>query len=210
MTIEEYIEHKKLKPLTPKELSQGKNSLKIYGTSEPMPWSTIYTRLAAGQPMEEIATMYGHGRKIALWAVQDGVTVQPVLTETIEEEVAHRERVQTIANADPDVANVLMQMVNEVAPDFQQKVATFASKVVDKSIGMLDQKFLESSDIVNLTKAVQTSTDTVGVTQRHANAASITNNSVKVQGFDFVLDAPTEPTAIEAVIEELPDGGQEA
>lgn len=204
MTIDEYIAHKKFKSLSPKELEQGKNNLKVYGTSEPMPWSTIYTRLASGQPMEEIASMYGHGRKIALWAVKDGVTVQPVLTEAIEEEVKHRERISNLTNASPDVTNVLMERVNEVAPDFQTKVAIFADKVVQKSIAMLDQQFLESSDIVNLTKAVQISTDTVGVTQRHANAASQNTNNFKIEGFKFVLDAPPEPTAIEASIEEIP------
>ncbi len=193
MTIEEYITHRKCKPLTDKELQQGKNSLKIYGTSEPVPWATVYTRLAAGQPMEELASMYGHGRKIALWAQQDGVTIQPLLEETVEAEVEHRERLQAITNASPEVATTLMEMVNEIAPDFQSKVAQFASKVVDKSISMLDQKFLESSDIVNLTKAVQTSTDTVGVTQRHASAANVNTNNFAIEGFEFVLDSPPTP-----------------
>jgi hypothetical protein len=203
MTIEEYIEAKKCKPLTEKELQQGKNNLKIYGTSEPMPWSTIYTRLAAGQPMDEIAKMYGHGRKIALWAQQDGVAVQPVLTETVEEEIKHRKRVDALTAANPEVAGTLMEMVNEIAPDLQTKVVQFADKVVQKSIDLLDNQYLESSDIVNVTKAVQTATDTVGVTQRHAAAAKVTNNNIKVQGFDFVLDAPPEePEAIEGEIDE--------
>lgn len=205
MTIDEYISAKKLKPLTAKELEQGKNNLKIYGTSDPIPWSTVFTRLAAGQPMEEVAHQYGHGRKIALWAQQEGVEVQPLLADTVEEEVAHRKRVQAITNASPEVAGTLMEMVNEIAPDFQTNVAVFADKVVTKSIAMLDQKFLESSDIVNLTKAVQTSTDTVGVTQRHAAASSQTANNFKIEGFRFVLDAPPPEEALEAVVEESID-----
>ena len=196
MTVEEYIVSKKLKPLTPKEKEQGKNSLKIYGTSDPIPWSTVFTRLASGQPMEQIAQQYGHGRKIALWAQVEGIEVVPFLEETVEKEIEHRERMDKLTNASPVITTLLMERVNEVAPDFQTKVAQFASKVVDKSITMLDQKFLESSDIVNLTKAVQTSTDTVGVTQRHAAAGNTNHNNFQIEGFEIVLD-DTAPPQIE-------------
>ena len=199
MTIEEYIIERKCKPLSKKELSQGKSQLKIYGTAEPMPWSTIYTRLAAGQGMDEIAHMYGHGRKIALWAQQDNVMVQPLLEQTVEKEIEHRERLQAITNADPEVASTIMEMVNEIAPDFTTKVAQFADKVVSKSLAKLDDKYLEAADIVSLVKAVQGTTDIVGHTQRHANATQITNNSNKIVGFGVILDeaeAAKLPTTI--------------
>jgi hypothetical protein len=200
MTIDEYIAARKCKPLTPKELSRGKNYLRIFGTKDPMPWNTIFTRLAAGQSMEDIAKMYGHGRKIALWAKEENVQVDPTLNTAVAEEIEHRKRMTTIANDDPATATTIMEMVNEIAPDFTQKVAMFASKVVDVATKKLEDKFLEASDMQALTKAVQTATDTTGHTARHAASANITASNIQVEGFSFVLDAPPpkDDTPIEA------------
>jgi len=186
MTLDEFIEYKQFKPLTEKEIANGKSKLRIYGTNEPMPWSTIYTRIAAGQDMEEIAHMYGHARKIALFAKLEGITEQPPLKEIVEDEVRQRKTLQTIANKSPEAAETLMQMVNEIAPSFQEEVAMFANEVVIKARTKLKEQFLEATDILALTKAVQTVTDTTGHTQRFASANNTTNNThIQVAGFTF-------------------------
>jgi len=138
--------------------------------------------------MVTIEEMYGHGCQIARWAQRDSIQIDPTLYEAVASEIEHRERIATIADKDLTEAITLMNMVNEIAPDYTQKVALFSSKLVNKAIRLLDTPTLAPDDLTSLAKAVQTSTDTVGVTQRHASAASITNNSVKVTGFDFVLD----------------------
>ena len=201
MNLDEYIEKKNFKPLSDKEIAHGKNHLRIYGTKDPMPWQVIFTRIESGQDIEEIGKQYGHARKIALFAQLNGVSVKPDLQEFVQKEAEQREQIQHIANEHGvDTATTLLQRVNEVAPDFQQSVATFADKLVRKAITKLDDKFLEAADMLSMAKAVQTTTDTVGVTQRHASASVINTGDIKVQGFDFVLDLPppadTPPTDI--------------
>jgi hypothetical protein len=196
MTIEhldEFITLSKYRPLTEKELQRGKTYLRIYGTQEPMPWSTIYTRLSSGQPIAQVIKQYGHGRKISLWAQKDGVTRDKEVSEVLDKGVEARQAIQHIAAKDPDTAKTLLQRMNELTPDFQGNVAIFADKVVRKAIAKLDDKYLEPSDMEKLANAVQKSTDIIGVTQRHASGININNTEVKVQGFDFVLDAPPQP-----------------
>ena len=197
MNLESYIKEKKYKPLTDKELAKGKEALRIYGTQTPMPWATIFTRIESGQDIEEIGKQYGHARKIALYAQLAGVTTDPALQTFVETEAAQREQIQEIANTHGvDKAATLLQRVNEIAPDFQTDLATFASKMVKKAIGKLDDRFLEASDMLSMAKAVQTTTDVVGVTQRHASASVINTGDIKVSGFDFVLDMPPVETDV--------------
>jgi len=195
MTIKEFIEHNNIKPLSAKELAKGKSHLKIYGTQDPMPWDTIYTRLAAGQDMSEIAKMYGHKRQIALWAQQEGVQVQQPLVDLLEQEVTHRKTITAIADKSPDAANTLMEMVNEIAPDYTQNVAMFSSELVDVARTKLKSQFIEANDLLALAKAVQTVTDSTGHTIRHASAAAHTTNHIAVTGFSFLPDvAPADVT----------------
>jgi hypothetical protein len=195
------------KPLSEKELQKGKTYLKIYGTSEPVPWSTVYTRLSSGQPILEVIKQYGHGRKIALWAQADNVQMDQPLKDTLTKGVEARQAIQHVANHDPDTAKTLLQRMNELTPDFQSNVAVFADKVVRKAIDKLDDKYLEPADMEKLTNAVQKSTDIIGVTQRHSAGVNINNNEIQVQGFEFVLDSgPVEQEQVtEAILEAVTD-----
>ncbi len=193
--IDRYIELKKYKPLTEKEISKGKESLRIYGTQDPMPWSTIFTRLASGQPIEELAYQYGHGRKLTLFAKLNNVQLDKELSDIVTQETNTRNKIVKIANDDPNTAITLLQRVNEECPDFQSNVALFADKLLQRAITKLDDKYIEASDMEKLANAVQKSTDIVGVTQRHASAVNIANtNNIAVSGFDFVLDPPPTTT----------------
>ena len=189
MKLNDYV--KNLKPLTEKELAKGKSNLKIYGTQDPMPWATIFARIESGQDIEEIGKQYGHARKIALYAVLNGVDVDEKKRLFVEKEQEQRQVIQEIANTDGvEVAKTLLQRVNEVAPDYERNLAVFADKMLKKAISKLDDNFLETSDMLNMANAVQKSSDTVGVTQRHANAANINAGEIKVQGFTVHLDSP--------------------
>ena len=201
MNLTEYIEHKGFKPLTQKEIEKGKANLKVYGTQQDMPWSTIFTRISAGQPLEEIAYSYGHGRKIALFAQLEGVTVEPILEDTIAKAVDHRETMNAIANQSPEVAATMMEMMNEIAPTFQQKVAVFLDKAVDVATEKLNSKYIEPSDVDVLVRAVQRATDTTGHTARFSSTSDTTVN-MQVTGFDVVLDyvAPNHQEVLEAVV----------
>jgi len=207
MTLDEFIVHKGFKPLTEKEISNGKSKLRIYGTNEPMPWTTIYTRIASGQDIEEVVRQYGHARKLTLFAQLEGIGPQPELEEIVEEEAQLRKRVQAVANKNPEAAQTLMDRVNEIAPDFSTNVAMFADEVVTKARKKLTEQFIEATDILALTKAVQTVTDSTGHTTRHASQASTTNVQIQVAGFTFdEVDLPPEQLndANQAIIDVTP------
>ena len=206
MSLEDYITKNNYKPLTEKEISKGRQSLRIYGTSTPMPWNTIFARIESGQPLEEIGKQYGHARKIALFAQLQGIEVNPHYVKVVEDEVKSRQQIDHIANTAPETALTLLQRVNEVAPDFERDTALLGSKFIATISRKLDDKFIEATDIKALADAYQKTTDTVGVTQRHASAVNINTGDIKVTGFDFVLDAPPSPSEDAAVDAEVSDG----
>ena len=194
-----FIEQQQYKPLSAKELQKGKSYLRVYGTQDAMPWSTIYSRLASGQPIIEVIKQYGHGRKLALWAQEDNVQLDTKSVEALNTAQDARQQIQQIANTDPDTAKTILTRLNELTPDFPGNVAIFATKMLKKATDKLDDKYLEAADMEKLANAVMKTTDLVGVTQRHSSAVNINNTEVKVQGFDFILDAP--PTQDTTVIE---------
>jgi len=197
MTLDEFIIDRAYKPLTEKEISNGKSKLRIYGTNEPMPWTTIYTRIASGQPIEEIVQQYGHARKLTLFAQLEGIAPQPELENIVQDEIDNRKRIQAVANSSEEAARTLMDRVNEVAPDFATNVACFADEVVTKARTKLKEQFIEATDILALTKAVQTVTDSTGHTTRHASQTTNANVQIQVAGFTFdEIDLPPEQREI--------------
>ncbi len=196
-----FIQLKGFKPLTEKEIHKGKTHLRIYGTQDPMPWNTIYTRLSSGQPIAEVGKQYGHIRKLALWAQLENITLDHQQAAIIEAETAVRKSIVTVANDDPDTAMTLLQRMNEVAPDFQTKVAKVADKAIRKIDKKLDDKFLEAQDISHLMNAFQKLTDTVGETQRHSSAININNNHLNIpEGFSIIEAVPPEGFDPEAIL----------
>jgi hypothetical protein len=198
MTPQEYVDFHGHKPLTPNELNIGKTRLNIFNTDTPMPWDEVYTRIAAGMGMEHIAHIYGQGRKIALWAIKDGITPNDTMSQLLDDEIEQRRKMQAVEIQNPVAAHTLKEMANEYAPDAAKNIATFSNELVVRAKNKLQEQRITSLDLVNLAKAVQTASDILGHTQRHANAASLTHNEIMVQGFDFQLDAPQDTTVIEA------------
>jgi len=210
MTPQEYLKFHEHGPLTTAELNLGKDRLNIYNTDTPMPWTEVYTRIGAGMSMEHIAHIYGQGRKIALWAQRDGIFPNESMETLLDDEITQRRKMQQIEQAEPIVAHTLKEMANEYAPDAAKNIATFANKLVEVATTKLDTPRVTSLDLVNLMKAVQTASDTLGHTQRHANAASLTHNEIAVQGFSFkkpqALIDEENATVIEAEVTDVPAG----
>ena len=203
MTPQEYIDKNKCKPLSPVELNT-KNKTKIYGTEELMPWDEVYTRIAAGMDMEDIVEIYGNGRKIALWAVHDNIGYLEPIAELVDSEIEQRRKMAALDHENPTVAMTIHEMANEYAPDVSKSVALFAKELVEKARDGMKGEDVTSNDLLNLAKAVQTTTDVLGLTQRHASAANQTTNHIAVSGFTFALDAPPEDElpAIDAEVAE--------
>ena len=192
MTPEEYIKEHNVTPLTKQELNKGKNRIKIFNTDNFMPWEEVYTRISAGMDMGHVAHIYGHGRKIALWAVHDKVATNDTLSTLLDEEIVQRKKIQALEEVSPVAANTLMDMANEYAPDVS-KLATILSRDVlvraSNIVNSTDPKRQASSlDLVNIMKAQQMVTDSLGLTDRHASQVSMTQNNIEVKGFSFTED----------------------
>ncbi len=203
MSPEEYVKHIDAQPLSINELNRGKHGIRISNTDEPMPWNEIYTRIAAGMKLEHIAEIYGQGRKIALWAIHDKISHQPLVQDVLEAEIDQRRKMQDIANENPEAAATLHAMANEYAPDAAKNIAVFANKAILAATNDIDKPKRTSLDLLNLVKAVQSASDTLGHTQRHASAVNQTTNHVAVTGFTFELDAPPTQDRLETIEAEV-------
>ena len=188
MTPQEYVDFHDHQPLTANEKNIGKTRLNIFNTDTPMPWDEVYTRIAAGMSMEHVAHIYGQGRKIALWAIKDNITPNETMTALLDDEIEQRRKMQAVETTNPVAAHTLKEMANEYAPDAAKNIATFSNELVKVAKTKLKTDRITSLDLVNLAKAVQTASDILGHTQRHANAASLTHNEIAVSGFTFQLD----------------------
>ena len=192
-TPQQYIDEMKPKPLTAAEIKRGKASLCISGTDDPMPWEEIYTRIAAGMDMGQVAHVYGHGRKIALWAVHDGITTNDTMSKLLDDEITQRRKVDALTDVSPVASNTLMEMANEFAPDVCKQAVILSQDVLKRASIIVNEKnpkkAATSLDLVNIMKAQQMVTDSLGMTDRHASTVQNTNNNIMVEGFTFSLDA---------------------
>jgi hypothetical protein len=201
MTVcEQYAKDKGFKPLTKKELKKGK-AINVYNTKEPMPWKTIYTMIEGGMPLDAIHEAYGKIRKITLFAIIDGVDVNEKYVNTIDNAIIGERGMSEIEADDPDVADTLRTVMVAFAPDLNKKVIKFAAAVMDRSIRIINDKDCTSNDVKNLTASVQTTTDIVGLTERHNKVGGNAITNVQVEGFTFSLDKPPEPTDVIDIVE---------
>ena len=197
MTPEEYITTHDCKPLTPNELNYGKTKLRISNADELLPWEEIYTRIAAGMDMEHIAESYGQGRKIALWAIKDNIKLIPEVSSLVDDEITQRRKMAALNEESSIAASTIQEMVNEYAPDIAKDIVTFTQRVIKAAIKDIDKPKRSTLDLLNLTKAVQTASDTAGTTQRHASAASTLGNGAALTGgWTFTLDSPSDQLEI--------------
>jgi len=204
-TPQQYIDEMKPKPLTTAEIARGKEKLCISGTDDPMPWEEIYTRISAGMDMGQVAHVYGHGRKIALWAVHDNIETNDTMSQLLDDEIVQRRKMDALTDVSPVAANTLMEMANEYAPDVCKQAVILSADVLKRASKIVNEvnpkRAATSLDLVNIMKAQQMVTDSLGMTDRHASQVSHTQNNIMVDGFTFSLDSGPEPEAIEAVIE---------
>lgn len=195
-TPEQYIQIHDCKPLTTNELNYGKVKLRISNTDDLVPWEEVYTRIAAGMDMEHIAEIYGQGRKIALWAVHDKIKFIPEVSNLVDDEITQRRKMAAVSDESPTAASTIQEMANEYAPDVAKDIVTFAQKAIQAAIRDIDRPKRTTLDLVNLTKAVQTASDTIGTTQRHASQAQSTQATVLTGGWTFTMDAPPDQLEI--------------
>ena len=142
--------------------------------------------------MEHIAEIYGQGRKIALWAIKDNIKLIPEVSSLVDDEITQRRKMAALSDTSPEAASTIQEMANEYAPDVAKDIVIFSQKIVQAAIRDIDRPKRTTLDLVNLTKAVQTASDTIGTTQRHASQASGPQATVLTGGWTFTLDTPPD------------------
>ena len=195
MTPEQYINEHNLNPLTDNEIKRGKQTLKIRGTDEYVNWTEVYTRISAGMAMSDIAEIYGNGRKIALFAQLDGVTINDTLSKTLDNEIVQRRAMDSLATSDPIIVRTMKEMANEYAPDAARKISLLSIKLIDKAEEIIDEQDPTTNDLLNISRAIQTMSDTIELTQRHASGAT-TNLNMQIDGFSIIEDIKPPDTDV--------------
>ena len=188
MTPNEYIKENKLPLLTEAELERGKDKLRISGTEELIPWIEVYARITAGMKMTDIAEIYGQGRKIALFAIEDGITYDKVAMDFLDNEIKQRKQMAALEDSNPIVAKTMKEMANEYAPDVMKSIAELSSSTVKRSQELIEDA--TTNDMKNIWDTMQKMTDTLEITERHSTSAGHGNISIAVQGFQFIEDTP--------------------
>lgn len=190
----EYALYRNFKPLSEKELKKGRNKVKYYKGGEHLPWDEIYAKIRLDVPYEDIEQEYGQIRKIVLWAAHDNVTVDEKAVELRDEEYEHRVKVAEVAGKDPVLARTMKEVVNTYAPNVAKKVLEANVAIINACIVKAnDVDEVTPSDLNNLAKAVQISSDTMEITQRHSTNIGNVNVTQAPTGFTFELDAPPAP-----------------
>jgi len=197
MTPEEYIEENALKPLTDVELDRGKDKLRISGTEELIPWTEVYARITARMSMEHIAEIYGQGRKIALFAKEDGISFDKVAMDFLDNEIQQRKQMAMLEETSPVVAKTMKEMANEYAPDVMKQISELSTATVKRANELIEDS--TTNDMKNIWDTMQKMTDTLELTSRHASAASISIGNQINSGAEFVveIDVPPEKDIID-------------
>ena len=189
MTIcEKYAQEQEFKPLKKKELKKGKEALTIYGTNDPMPWNEVYTRIRSGNTMEDIVYIYGHARKVTLFAIIDGIDVQKEYVDAVDSKIVADRTMNAIEVVDPVAASTMREMVVEYAPDLQRKAIMLVDSAITKGQSIINGEDCTSNDLKNVLAAIQIGTDITDVTQRHSSVGGNSVTQIQIDGFSIVED----------------------
>ncbi len=160
-----------------------------------MPWNEVYTRIRSGNTMEDIVHIYGHARKVTLFAIIDGIDVQKEYVDAVDSKIVADRTMNAIEVVDPVAASTMREMVVEYAPDLQRKAIMLVDSAITKGQNIINGEECTSNDLKNVLAAIQIGTDITDVTQRHSQVGGNSITAVQVQGFSFVED--TKPIDIE-------------
>ncbi|MEA2090956.1 MAG: hypothetical protein U9O83_01160 [Campylobacterota bacterium] len=94
------------------------------------------------------------------------------------------QQVSQLKDKQPELAKRTMDIVAEKHPEFKKAMVALSSKLFNRMLQLAPEA--EARDIPNLAKGMQTVTDTLGVTQRHAPKTEI--NTQNNQQTNIVME----------------------
>ena len=89
------------------------------------------------------------------------------------------EQLSNIATEHPNIANKIVDIVTDKHPQFKKAMVALSSKIFNRALVIADTA--NAQDLTHLSKAMQTTTDTLGVTQRHSTSQVNVNTQTNVQ-----------------------------
>lgn len=87
------------------------------------------------------------------------------------------EAVSDLKSDRPDLAKNVMDIIVDRHPQFKKAMVALSSKIFNRALAIADNA--TASDLSQLSKAMQTTTDTLGVSQRHAKTEINNTNAVQ-------------------------------
>lgn len=152
-------------------------------------WNNIRLDLEAGQTNEYVHKKYDvpydalnkHLKRNPLRVSQEAKDVISGFDEVSQQVIQ-------LADKQPELAERAIDIVKEKHPEFKQAMIHLSSKLFNRMMALSDEA--NASEVVSLSKGMQTVTDTLGITQRHASnqtQVNVQNNNANIQKIERVI-----------------------
>ena len=106
------------------------------------------------------------------------------------------EQVTELKGSNPELVQPVLDIVTQKHPEFKKAMVALSSKLFNRMLKLADEA--DANQIPALAKGMQTITDTLGVSQRHAPKIDINNTNAQQNNF-----TPSEIS--KAIADGLPD-----
>ena len=139
-------------------------------------WKNIRLDLEAGLAQEYIHKKY----EVPYDAINKHLKRNPLVVSQEANSIIKgfdevSQQVSQLKDKHPDLAKRTMDIVQEKHPEFKKAMVALSSKLFNRMLQLAPN--VEAKDIPALAKGMQTITDTIGVSQRHAPKQDISMNT---------------------------------
>lgn len=147
-------------------------------------WKNIRLDLEAGLPHESVHKKYDVPYDaINKHLIRNPLVVSQEANAIIKGFDEVSQQVSQLKDKRPDLTQRTLDIIQDKHPQFKQAMVALSSKLFNRMLKITDEA--TASDIPQLAKGMQTITDTLGITQRHANTTI--NNTNATQNVDNTI-----------------------
>ena len=160
-------------------------------------WTNIRLDLEAGQSKAYVHKKY----KVPYEAINKHLKRNPLqinqqAIEAIQGFDEVSQVVSQVKETNPNLADRIIDIVKEKHPEFKRAMVGLSAKLLNRMNKLADTA--SAGEVPQLAKGMQTVTDTLGVSQRHANTPQIAiqnNNTQQIAKIERVIIDPTDKDA---------------
>lgn len=137
-------------------------------------WENIRLDLQAGKPQEYVHKKYDVPyNSLANHLKKNPISINEQAVEAIASVDHISEVINEVNEQNPKLADRVIDLIEEKHPQFKKAMVGLSAKLFNRMNTLADTA--TASEVPQLAKGMQTITDTLGVSQRHAN--QIINNT---------------------------------